>query len=708
MQAAFKSFFAVILSLVNLAASFLGLWYIQETKPIFPDEPTPVEKEEFNEGEFSLSQNDIIVAQDGSGDYASIAQAKQALRNTAGSETVTVWIKGGTYFLSEPLVFDENDRSNVIYRSMPGEAVELSGAKVITGFAADTLNGENCWSVQLDKSQSNWYFKSLYNGNTILQRPRYPETGYLLAKGTDPADALFTEKTTFWELTRGERSVLANKGDLKNFSNLQDITVRILHYWKDEIMYASSYDAAQNKLMLSRPSSMLIRENDRYFLENVLEAFNEPGEWYLDKTNAKLYYKPLDGQIMNDTTLYAGVNDTLLKLDGVNNITFQGLSFRDTDWNIPSPKAGYVWENSNIDHPQAAYDVDCAVEINNAENISVVDCKFYNIGNSALRFGQNVQNSTAEANLFRNIGGNAVYIHGENIPVDDARVTKNIKIADNHINGYGRRFFNAIGVLLVHANSCEISNNEIHDGYYTAISSGWVWGYGYTVTNNIKILDNLIYDIGQGWLSDMGGIYTLGMQPDSVTSGNVIHDVAADPNEGGYGGWGIYPDEGSSGFTIENNLVYNCLSNAFHQHYGKENTVRNNIFALSGEAEVRVSRKEEHTSIILTGNIILSNNNPIYSKLEKGQIIDDKNLYYDLKNKDIVFAFSEKLIERKGRVQLSAMGLLNNGVFENPLFKNPLKGDFTLAENSPAITEIGFTPWDYSKAGTITLFAEIE
>ncbi|NLA77797.1 MAG: hypothetical protein GX851_08240, partial [Clostridiales bacterium] len=97
------------------------------------------------------------------------------------------------------------------------------------------------------------------------------------------------------------------------------------------------------------------------------------------------------------------------------------------------------------------------------------------------------------------IGGNAVYIKGVN-EKGSASVTSGITVTDCHIKTYGRVFNNAIGVLLVHAYDCEISQNEIHDGFYTAISSGWMWGYAENITNNIKIKNNLIYDIGQGWL----------------------------------------------------------------------------------------------------------------------------------------------------------------------------------------------------------------
>ncbi|MCQ2462620.1 MAG: right-handed parallel beta-helix repeat-containing protein, partial [Clostridia bacterium] len=316
-----------------------------------------------------------------------------------------------------------------------------------------------------------------------------------------------------------------------------------------------------------------------------------------------------------------------------------------------------------------------------------------------------VTNATVDSCIFENIGAQAVYIRGDNVEVDDPGVTKNITVNNNIISGYGRVFYNAVGILVIHANSVNVTHNEIHDGYYTAISVGWSWGYGYSVTYNNKICDNLIYNIGQGWLSDMGGIYTLGVQTGTVLSGNVIHNVAADPDEGGYGGWGIYLDEGSSGILVEKNLAYACGSDCYHLHYGENNTVRNNIFALSADSQIHaVSKGEGHKTADFTGNIVLTDKNtPAFSYLTTAEEFHaDGNIVWNLSYGDKTYTDENSLFSMSMPVSTAEKkGLLNNCIFIDPLFTDPQSFDFTFSDGGKAVSQYGFEAWDYSSAGTL-------
>ncbi|MBQ6899130.1 MAG: right-handed parallel beta-helix repeat-containing protein [Clostridia bacterium] len=684
--------------------------------PVFGENDEKV-KTEFNEGEFVMGKNDLIVSPDGSdeneGTTASplktIEGAKEKLKANSSDEAVTVWFREGTYVISEEIIFNSSDRQNVTYRSYPGEKVEFSGSKAISGFSETEINGVKTFVASVDINGEKDYFRSLFKGEKSLPRSIYPKEGML--KIADPAadegipgshaPDFFTHSVAFY----------AHKSDVRDFANAKDVEVKVMHFWCDEHLPVYSVDTESGRIETTIASAMRLRVDDNYIFENVKEALSLPGEWYLDRTEEKLYYIPEEGDTAENTVLYAGVNEKLLTVSGAEGISFRGIDFINTGWDyvdgkhtgIPFPETHPLYKNIEYGtaHPQAAFEVPAAITVEASKEINFTDCRFENISYTALKFDKASTDCDVTTCYFNNIGANAIFIHGDFVVPAS---TQRINVRDCHIGYYGRIFNNAIGILLTHAYDCELMNNEIHDGWYTGVSVGWNWGYSDNSTNKIKICDNLIYNIGNGWLSDMGGIYTLGIQPETVISGNIIHNVGCDEGAYGYGGWGIYLDEGSSGMTVENNLVYDCSSQTFHQHYGKDNIIRNNIFAFGGEGAFRITRNEEHNSLTLTNNILVTDNATMYAlTTERDWFIDDKNLYWDYKHGANVYSGDGMgLFERKTLVIMKTRGYYNNALFEDPLFKDAQNRDFTLAENSPAIAQ-GFVPFSYD-AGTITQF----
>ena len=713
-----KKITCLLFSLLMSITTTVQAWRTGEASPHFSETTAPV-KQTICTRAFVFGAHDLVVSPDGDDTAAgtlqaplrTIGEAKTRLSTLRGDcpQGVCVWLRGGTYPLQQTLRFDKNDLPGVTYCAYPGETVCISGGETIRGgWSETTVNGVSVWVRPVERD-----FTALYGETDQPVRcTRFPQSGYFYVRETCTDGALYTEETTPWQgYMLGECAFVADTNDLQaltGFRNQDDILVRLFHYWKDEMLPLTGYDAQTGVVRSSKYCSMSPHTGDRYFLENVYEALDEPGEWYLDRAEHLLYYVPLPGQTPDQTTLYTGQTEHLAEIDGVNGIAFDGITFCDSGWHALLPQELHDFV-PGIEHPQAAYSTPACITVRSARDVSFDACTFRNIGFSALRLGDNVQRCAVTRSHFCGIGGNAVYISGA--PKDDARTTQQVRVSDCLIEQYGRNWANAIGVFATHAREMEISHNEIHDGYYTAISVGWVWGYADSVCRDNRICDNLIYDIGQGWLSDMGGIYTLSVQPGTVISGNVIHDVAADPGEGGYGGWGIYLDEGSSYMLVEKNLVYACGSQGFHQHYGRENLIRNNIFADNAQGQIRVTRSEDHVSASFVHNVVVGNDRAMFTCVGAQKRIEDGNLYWDTLRGEWVRSTgrgnddaSRIWPDLLNRLRYRLRGLYTGAVFADPWFRDAESGDYTIADNSPAL-QLGFEPWDLQTAGTVSDFA---
>ena len=135
-----------------------------------------------------------------------------------------------------------------------------------------------------------------------------------------------------------------------------------------------------------------------------------------------------------------------------------------------------------------------------------------------------------------------------------------------------------VGIWVAQSSHNTISHNEIHDLFYSGMSIGWNWDDAPNRCHHNTIEWNHVHHVMKGMLSDGGAIYTLGAAPGSIIRNNVFHDVWPYPNPPF--GWGIYLDATSSGYLVENNVVYNVLSGCLmYANGGHEHVIRNNVFA---------------------------------------------------------------------------------------------------------------------------------
>ena len=129
---------------------------------------------------------------------------------------------------------------------------------------------------------------------------------------------------------------------------------------------------------------------------------------------------------------------------------------------------------------------------------------------------------------------------------------------------------------------------------------------------------------------------------------------------------------------MRKNLVYRTSSGGFHQHYGRDNLIENNVFAMARDWQIQRSRIEDHTSFRFEKNIVWwTTDVPLMNGDWTKGLVTRANCYWHA-GKPVEFPGGKDLVARQ------AEGQDEGSIVADPRFKDPEHGDFTLAADSPA------------------------
>ena len=495
--------------------------------------------------------------------FRTLERARDAVRKLkqAGLPTggVEVLVREGIYERDRTFSLAKEDAgaedAPIVWRAYPGEHVMLTGAKEVTGFVP--YRGEILKSDVGAQGFEGKYFRQLYLNGTRQHLARYPNFDPANPHGGGFAYVDGEPLSMYRDLPEEELRVIhCRPGDARPYARpeLAEVILFPRYNWINMSRGIAAVDPAASTITLDKDVAWGpfkgIRPLDRYYLRNVFEELDAPGEWYLDRDTWTLYYWPPEP--LADVRVSAPVIDSVLFLGpGADWVTIRGFEIMGCEESaIGIRESEHVLiAGCTIHDTGGKLGYSAGVSIYQGHHCGVVGCDLYNVCNNGIR----LSGSQDDYNTLTPTGHYADNNYLHHIGV---------------LNGHG------CGITMSGV-AIRLSHNLIHDTTRCGIFGGGpdcVVEYNHIRHVNLETEDTGGYYCGGNW--NIRG---------QMVRFNYVHDVLGYGRSGNkwtspHFAWGIYLDDDHSGSTVYGNIVARTTLGGSHIHAGRDNTVENNIF----------------------------------------------------------------------------------------------------------------------------------
>ena len=626
--------------------------------------------------------------------FASLEKARQAARGITGD--VTVWLRGGDYFLNNSFDLQKEDGGKgwgqVVYKAYENERPVINGGHEITGWEAYR---DGIYRVKTDGRE----VKVMMENGVRAVSARFPSEGYARLIG-NPGPK--TYNTFIYDI------------DLPELKNPEDLRVLVWPggnegewNWLTNDIGVKEIDQKNKTVVLDERTSYALGTGSRYYFHGAKELLDAPGEFYVDPLEGYLYYKPRNLPIENQKIVSAAV-DNLINIsdaDNVRNIGFEGICFTTASQN--------------------------AVYMENASHITLKDCEIFITGGHGVYINGSSNGNIITGCDIYDIGDTGVEIGGSfGLSGDNFGQ----RIVNNHLHCCGVMAGSGSGVVIWHSGENVVAHNQLRDMPRYAISMksrppattiGQIHE-GIVVTwDNIRdftpnranlILYNNMWDFNND-SQDSGGFESWGAgcldkNMSNVVSGNWLHDFDILFSFG----HGIYLDDQSDGFDVYGNIVSRVNYGGEGRVHGLimakgvNNDIINNIGADAVNSVCGLLTQEQdgdyNYDIGVCRNIFYEYGANFFSVFDEFRDskykFSDFNLFY---NRDGKYTVSG--IPCGG--SLESWRRFHDGKYDrntlttDPLFLDPRGGDYRLRYDSPAYS-LGIKDIVYGNIGLLPDF----
>ncbi|HNS32906.1 MAG TPA: right-handed parallel beta-helix repeat-containing protein [bacterium] len=485
--------------------------------------------------------------------FATMKRAREEAGRLKTKGGVSVFLRGGKYFISESLSFGiedsgKDDNSPVVYRSYPGEEVRIIGGRQITNFKplSDTgilsrLPDESrgkIWVSDLKEAGITEYGNLAANKGTGESMPhgmelffdgkpmrlaRWPNEGHARVAGITKKDGEMCGRGPY---QLGSFVYSDNRPERW----LEEKDVWLHGFWymvfsKDHVKL-ESIDTQKKTISLlpgARGEKTAVGVNMPYYAYNLLSELDSPGEWYLDRDTGRLYFYPPDnpetGEIIVST-----LDAPLLVMDGVSNVVFSGMTFECTQRNGIEIKNG---RNNLIAGSVIKNTGQWGVIVNGGWEHAIAGCDIHDVGAGGISLdgGDRVKlipsRHLAENNHIYSFNRfDQGYRQGISIDGCGQRVSHNV-IHDSPMQGL---YFNAMDHV--------IEFNELHDVvhegrelgamYVYGAHNGWRWMNRGTVIRN-NFIHHISYHFSPNLSAGLNCIHVDGRNGGMVIENNIFY-----------------------------------------------------------------------------------------------------------------------------------------------------------------------------------------